>query len=199
MQGAMHPQAVMAEFHIRWAAREHGVQEWNLLRWWHVRKDLGAACLTCSQRPTILGRGLGGGVRDTLRVSLERAHARRTCGNSAMHYVGKWKRIYDRRIGILQLSNREHELISDRYRSLGSNPVSCFFPNRDFFRFGRGSDPRLTAGKDCSADAGERLREREGESEREREKVSSRAVIARAGVPVYGTPWEPGADSDPGI
>lgn len=65
--------------------------------------------------------------RRPLRVSLERAHARRMCGNSTMHYVGKWKRIYDRRIGILQLSNREHELISGRYRSLGSNPVSYFF------------------------------------------------------------------------
>lgn len=42
----------------------------------------------------------------------------------------------------------------------------------------------------------ERVSERKGE--KGREKVSSGAVIARAGVRAHGTPWEPDADRDLG-
>lgn len=47
----------------------------------------------------------------------------------------------------------------------GQTQSLTFLPNRDFFRFGRGSDPRLTAGKD----AGERERTRGRKREKERE------------------------------
>jgi len=44
---------------------------------------------------------------------------------------------------------------------------------------------------------GEKRKERGGRG-RKREKVSSGAVIARAGARAHGTPWEPSADGDPG-